>query len=358
VRWTTQAATRLLAGLAPGPRMARDERILHTMAKTLDCCDRPEQVRQALIESIAQLTGSSEIQWVREVNPNSTSREPSSAEALEGAATVAQFDLHTQKYTQLVVRAGCKSKGYLRLFSTPGSSPAWPEATLLRVGTLCSLAGSALDRLELQFSMDREERPDANQCYQLLDEQYSEFGDELTGGGQRALPYVQDATFLNAVLPYLMIHAKRYREPVSLICVAVDRLNGIRNLLGVEQANRAVREVGSHIAGAIRASDVVARIDDDRIIAVLPRANINDAWRVADNICHAIEHCHPLSPELPLLTVSAGVAEYPSCASSVYGLLDSADHALSMAQAQGRNRAVAANLLAEPGSKALAQCAD
>jgi diguanylate cyclase (GGDEF)-like protein len=214
-----------------------------------------------------------------------------------------------------------------------------------------------MDRLELQFSMDGEERTNGNQCYQFPDEPYCELGDELTGGGPRALPYVQDATFLNAVLPYVMIQARRYREPVSLMCVAVDRLNGIRNLLGPEQADRAVREVGLHIAGAIRASDVVARIDDDRIIAVLPRTSLHDAWRVADNVCHTIEQCHPLSPELPLLTVSAGVAEYPSCASSVYGLIDSADHALSVAQAQGRNRAVAATVLAEPASKALAQCA-
>ena len=49
-------------------------------------------------------------------------------------------------------------------------------------------------------------------------------------------------------------------------------------------------------------------------------------------------HCHSLSPELPLLTVSAGVAEYPSCASQLYALLDSADHALCVAQAQGKNR--------------------
>jgi diguanylate cyclase (GGDEF)-like protein len=153
-----------------------------------------------------------------------------------------------------------------------------------------------------------------------------------------------------------MGQARRYREPLSLICVALDRLNGIRDLLGLDQADRAVREVGLRIAAAIRASDVVARIDDDRIIVVLPRASLNEAWRIADNVCHAIEDCHPFSPELPLLTVSAGVADYPSCASSAYALLDSADHALSVAQAQGRNRAIAANLLAEPVSNALAQC--
>ena len=35
-------------------------------------------------------------------------------------------------------------------------------------------------------------------------------------------------------------------------------------------------------------------------------------------------------PELPPLTVSIGVAEFPSCATTVYALLDAADHALSL----------------------------
>jgi diguanylate cyclase (GGDEF)-like protein len=356
VRWTTQAARRLLARLAPGARMARDELIVHTMARTLDRCDRTEQVRKALIGSIAQLTGSSEIQWVREANQNSLGRDLPLTEAPEGAAAADPIDYHAAKYTELAVRAGGESKGYLRVFSTPGRSPAWPEATLLRMGTLCSLAASAIDRLELQFAMAGQERSNEHQCYPFPDEPWSEFGDKLDRDGQPAMPSVQDATFLNAVLPFLMGQARRYRQPLSLICVAVDRLNGIRDLLGLDQADRAVHEVGLRIAATIRASDVVARIDDDRIIAVLPRASLNDAWRIADNVCRAIEHCHPPSPDLPSLTVSAGVAEYPSCASSAYGLLDSADHALSVAEAQGRNRAIAADLLAKPASQALAEC--
>ena len=357
MRWTTQAAARFLAGVAPGAGVARDELILHTMVRTVDRCDRPEQVRKALIESITQLTGSSEIQWVREANQNSLGSGPSLNEAPEGAASSAQTDRHAPRYTELVVRTGCKSKGYLRVFTRPGCSSPWSEATLRRLRTLCSHAAIAMDRLELQSSMDGDERPNQNQGCPFPDELFCKFGAELTGDAQRTLPSVQDATFLNAVLPFLLSQARRYREPLSLICVAVDRLNGIRDLLGLDQADRAVREAGLHIAAAIRSSDVVARLDDDRIIAVLPRASLQDARRIAENVCRAIEHCHPLSPELLSLTASAGVAEYPRCASSVYGLLDSADHALSVAQAQGRNRAIAANLLAEPVSKALAQCA-
>jgi diguanylate cyclase (GGDEF)-like protein len=357
LRWTTQAATGFMAGVVPGARVARDELLIHTMARTLDRCERPEQVRKALIESIAELTGSSEIQWVAEANQHPLGSGLALREGQEGAATSIQSQHDAPEYTELVVRAGCKSKGYIRVFSSPGHPLGWSEATLLRLATLCSQAASAIDRLELQSSRDEEERLNQYPGFKFPDEKGFDFGAETTSHAMRTLPTLQDATFLNAVLPFVMSQARRYKEPLSLMCVAVDRLNGIRDLLGREQADRAVREVGLRIAGAIRSSDVVARIDDDRIIVVVPRAGIHDAWRLGNNLCRAIEHSQSLLPELPLLTVSIGVAEYPSCAGSVYALLDSADHALSVAQAQGRNRAVAANQIGEPISQTLAQCA-
>ena len=97
------------------------------------------------------------------------------------------------------------------MFSTPGRSAAWPETTLLRMGTLCSLAASAIDRLESQFAMAGEERPNGNECHPFPDEPWSEFGDEPDRDGQRVMPSVQDATFLNAVLPFLMSQARRYQ---------------------------------------------------------------------------------------------------------------------------------------------------
>ena len=97
----------------------------------------------------------------------------------------------------------------------------------------------------------------------------------------------------------------------------------------------------------IRASDIVARIDDDRIIAVMPRACLDDAHRLAREICRTVESRCARLPEFPALTVSIGVAEFPACAATVYALLDAADHALFAAQKEGRNRSVLARRLDE-----------
>ena len=108
--------------------------------------------------------------------------------------------------------------------------------------------------------------------------------------GDRALRSVlfHDATFLNAVLPFAFNQAKRHRESLSLLCVAIDRLNSVQDLLGSAEVERLVQHVGQTVGTLIRQSDIVARLDDNRIVAVLPRAPRGGALHVADSICRAV----------------------------------------------------------------------
>ena len=107
----------------------------------------------------------------------------------------------------------------------------------------------------------------------------------------------------------------------------------------------------------IRESDIVARIEDDRIIAVLAQGP--DPGRLARGSGDLPERGAATGTlaGLPGLTVSIGVAEYPACADTIFALLDAADHALSEARSQGRNRAVAAATLNASEPVKLARCA-
>jgi diguanylate cyclase (GGDEF)-like protein len=118
-----------------------------------------------------------------------------------------------------------------------------------------------------------------------------------------------------------------------------------------------VRSTGIQVAGAIRASDFVARLDDDRLLVVLPRAAVHDAWGIAKKLCSGVELNRSILPEVSGVTISVGVAEYPACAETILALIDAADHALSLAKSQGRNQAVAAPSLAPPDPIKLARCA-
>ncbi|MGC8639358.1 MAG: GGDEF domain-containing protein [Isosphaeraceae bacterium] len=223
--------------------------------------------------------------------------------------------------------------------------------TRRRLETLRTMAVCALgrtDQREADETSPRQAPPELPSDHRA--ELCREFSPGEPGGRtpEFSTPVLQGATFLGAVLPFALGQARRHGEPLALLCVAVDRLSGIRELLGSEVSSRAVRNVGTHLAAQLRSSDIVARIDDDRIIVVLPRARIQGALFVAQKICRSVETTPCLLPELPCLTVSIGVAEYPASADSVEALLDSADSALGQAKAQGKNRAVAAPIRSAP----------
>jgi diguanylate cyclase (GGDEF)-like protein len=155
-------------------------------------------------------------------------------------------------------------------------------------------------------------------------------------------PILRDATYLNVVLPFAIGQARRHREPLSLLCVEIDRIASIHQLLGAGAVDRAAHVVGEAMMTRLRTSDVVCRLDDDRLMAMLPCANGRDALRIAREICAIVKEEASSLPDLPPLTVSIGVADFPTCGRDVEGLLAAADDALNCASQQGRNMAVLA----------------
>ncbi len=153
---------------------------------------------------------------------------------------------------------------------------------------------------------------------------------------------VRDATFLNAVLPFALVQAKRHREPVSLLCLGIDRLAAIRDLLGHEVADGLVEEVARKVSSLVRSSDIVARLDDNRIVVLLMRARSLSASSIARIICRAMTEVTRTVPELPSATVSIGVTEFPTNARNAISLLDACDDALAQAQSQGQSQVVLA----------------
>jgi len=153
---------------------------------------------------------------------------------------------------------------------------------------------------------------------------------------------VQDATLLSAVLPFSMSQARRHEEPLSILCMEIDRLRGVRELLGMNEANRVVERVGARIAGLLRSSDLVGRLDDDRLLAILPRAELHDAARVAEKLCQAISGDEHLLGIPLAVSLSVGAASSPADSTTLGGVLDAADSALAEARRLGPGRVATA----------------
>ena len=138
--------------------------------------------------------------------------------------------------------------------------------------------------------------------------------------------------------PYALALTDRRDEPLSLLYIGVDRLAAIRGLHGPAVASEAVRRVGRTVAGALRRSDLVARLDEGRLVAVLPGATPEAARRLAEHVRAAVAQAGAATAAMPVLTATVGAATFPEQGGDATTLRAAAAAALSEARSHGRDR--------------------
>jgi diguanylate cyclase (GGDEF)-like protein len=122
----------------------------------------------------------------------------------------------------------------------------------------------------------------------------------------------------------------------------VDRLAAIQGLHGPAIAGEALRKVGRTVARSLRSSDLIARLDDGRLAAVLPGTSAAHARSVAELIRSTVASTCAATPSMPLLTVSIGVASFPEHAGDLVTLRAAAAASLADARSRGRDRVASA----------------
>jgi diguanylate cyclase (GGDEF)-like protein len=144
--------------------------------------------------------------------------------------------------------------------------------------------------------------------------------------------------FLEEMLPRELIRARRDGQPLSLIFVDLDHFKLVNDQYGHAAGDQVLRAVSQYLAGAARASDVVCRYGGEEIVVVcpgmpLPVAELRaDLWR-RDLALQMID-----ANGVPVgVTVSAGIAGFPTHGDTLEALLAAADGALYAAKARGRN---------------------
>jgi diguanylate cyclase (GGDEF)-like protein len=319
---------------------ARFEEILHEFTGIIDTADGSSVVEAALLRQARRTVPGCRVELI--MGPAPSHDQGPHVLAVDGGITSgmkptsAGGDRRSQSVLEVPLRCGLAVLGRLRVRSRTKEIASLRKKTLRRLTLLCNIGACAIDRLDRQ-----EEWLGDDDLAMLTDPAGADLTPNaaLTRATFVTNTRLHDATFLNAVLPFALNQARRHNEPLSLVCVAIDRIGGIQELLGPGTTDRLVRSVADSVAGLIRTSDIVSRLDDDRVVAVLPRAPGGGALHVAQRICEAVAEKGRASGEIPNITVSIGVATFPACASNVFSLFDAADEALARAQSQGRNQA-------------------
>ncbi|MDQ0196363.1 sensor domain-containing diguanylate cyclase [Paenibacillus wynnii] len=134
----------------------------------------------------------------------------------------------------------------------------------------------------------------------------------------------------------------REDKSFSLIVMDVDKFKFVNDTYGHQAGDDVLRQVAQVITASVRPEDICCRYGGEEFVILLANTTIKDAYIVAERVRKAVaigevNHGHPI-------TVSQGIAHFPSQARSSDHLFHLADQALYEAKESGRNRTVIAEL--------------
>ncbi len=159
------------------------------------------------------------------------------------------------------------------------------------------------------------------------------FHDPLTGLPNRAL-FFETAS-------QVVAEANRHGDQVAVLFVDCDDLKQINDAYGHDVGDNAIRELGKGLAAVVEDQGIVARVGGDEFTVLLPHlGDAQDVLAIVDSLGRSSHAVRDANGDPIHLTVSVGVAVYPSDGIDSKTLVQKADRALYAAKQQGKNRCV------------------
>ncbi|MGE6661209.1 histidine kinase N-terminal 7TM domain-containing protein [Pseudomonas sp. NPDC077408] len=136
--------------------------------------------------------------------------------------------------------------------------------------------------------------------------------------------------------------AQRDDTPIALAMVDLDHFKRLNDTHGHAAGDDALKGVAAFLLSRLRNTDAVFRIGGEEFLLVLPCTQPAEALEKLAQLCRQFA-AQSLATRAGLLrlTMSVGVAHFPSQASDLDGLMQHADRQLYLAKDGGRNRVMA-----------------
>jgi diguanylate cyclase (GGDEF)-like protein len=135
--------------------------------------------------------------------------------------------------------------------------------------------------------------------------------------------------------------AQRYKRLLSIIMFDLDHFKKFNDSNGHSIGNLALIELAKILKSTTRRVDTVCRYGGEEFVVILPETDTNRAVVLAERCRSEVEYASlsfDPNQKITKLTISCGVATFPSHAEEVDALVKCADDALYKAKEQGRNR--------------------
>ncbi|MEW6514543.1 MAG: PAS domain S-box protein [Pseudomonadota bacterium] len=152
------------------------------------------------------------------------------------------------------------------------------------------------------------------------------------------LTKLPNRALFNDRVQHILANAQRYQRQFALLFVDLDNFKPINDSHGHRIGDAVLCEIAQRLGKHIRASDTVARLGGDEFVVLAPEIeNTAEAGVLAEKIVRLLA--------APLLidgiefgvTVSIGVATFPSDGENADTLIAAADRAMYFAKSAGRN---------------------
>lgn len=161
--------------------------------------------------------------------------------------------------------------------------------------------------------------------------------DDLTGLANRR--------HFQEILKREMAQARRFSSAFSVLMCNIDNFEDFCNSQGRMRGDALLRQIGQSLLNNTRGIDLVSRFSNEEFVILLPKTSkqggVATAEKLREQILKEGLTGVNLGRAVETVTVSFGVAEFPSDSKNIYELLNLADRALYAARKEGGDRTVA-----------------
>jgi diguanylate cyclase (GGDEF)-like protein len=153
----------------------------------------------------------------------------------------------------------------------------------------------------------------------------------------------------------LQAEAQRTGAPVSVVFLDLDKFGTINKTFSWDRGTQALTAVARVLESECRGHDQIFKFGGDEFVVLLPGTDRDGAGVVAERLRAAVEAAgipHRGLPELPIVTLSVGVAAGRGPTLEIARVVKRADGQSQLAKATGRNRVQPPPTASSPGSEA------
>ena len=135
--------------------------------------------------------------------------------------------------------------------------------------------------------------------------------------------------------------SRRFHRPLSILMIDLDRFKEYNDTYGHQKGDELLSGFALKLRKSLREYDTLARYGGDEFVLLLPETDVQIARKIAERQVATVRDMNVFITQkdgIPIyLTISIGVATFPTHAGDLQTLIKAADQALYLAKEAGRN---------------------